>query len=40
MYNTDEREFAMGNVEDTRYIIRAQIRGQFQEKPGRQEWMK
>ena len=39
-YNMDESGFAMGNIEVTRYIIRAQIRQEFQAKPGWQEWMK
>jgi len=39
MYNMDESGFAIGEKEATRCIINAQIRQQYQAKPGRQEWV-
>jgi hypothetical protein len=36
-YNMDETGFSIGEKEATRCIINAQIRQQFQAKPGRQE---
>ena len=39
LYNMDESGFAIGEVEATKAIINAQIREQYQAKPGRQEWV-
>ena len=39
MYNMDESGFAIGEREAGRCIINAQVRQQFQAKPGRQEWV-
>jgi len=38
-YNMDESGYAIGEIEATRCIINANIRQQFQSKPGRQEWV-
>ena len=38
-YNMDESGFAIGEIEATKCIINANIRQQFQSKPGRQEWV-
>ena len=38
-YNMDESGFAIGEKEPGRCIINANIRQQFQAKPGRQEWV-
>jgi predicted hydrocarbon binding protein len=39
IYNMDESGFAIGEKEAGRCIINANIRQQFQAKPGRQEWV-
>ena len=39
IYNMDESEFAISEKEAGKCIINAQIRQQFQAKPGRQEWV-
>lgn len=39
IYNMDESGFAIGEIEATKRIINANIRQQFQAKPGRQEWV-
>ena len=39
VYNMDESGFAIGDVEATKRVINANIRQQFQAKPGRQEWV-
>ena len=39
IYNMDESGFAIGEKEPGRCIINANIRQQFQAKPGRQEWV-
>jgi hypothetical protein len=39
IYNMDESGFAIGEKEAGRCIINANIRQQFQVKPGRQEWV-
>ena len=39
MYNMDESGFAIGEKEAGRCIINAEVRQQFQAKPGRQEWV-
>jgi hypothetical protein len=39
IYNMDESGFAIGDVEVTKRVINANIRQQFQAKPGRQEWV-
>ena len=39
IYNMDESGFAIGDVEATKRVINANIRQQFQAKPGRQEWV-
>ena len=38
-YNMDESGYAIGEIEATKCIINANIRQQFQSKPGRQEWV-
>jgi hypothetical protein len=39
LYNMDESEFAIGEIEATKTIINADLRQKFQAKPGRQEWV-
>jgi hypothetical protein len=39
IYNMDESGFAIGEKEPGRVVINANIRQQFQAKPGRQEWV-
>ena len=39
MYNRDESGFSIGEIQPGKCIINAQIRQQFQTKPGRQEWV-
>jgi DDE superfamily endonuclease/Tc5 transposase DNA-binding domain/helix-turn-helix, Psq domain len=38
-YNMDESGYAIGEIEASKCIINANIRQQFQSKPGRQEWV-
>ena len=39
IYNMDESGFAIGQIEATRIIVRAEARAQWQAQPGRQEWV-
>ena len=39
MYNMDESGFSIGEIQPVKCIINAQIREQFQAKPGHQEWV-
>jgi len=39
MYNMDESGFSIGEIQPGKCIIKAQIREQFQAKPGCQEWV-
>ena len=39
MYNINESDFSISEIQSGKCIINAQIRQQFQAKPGRQEWV-
>ena len=39
LYNMDENDFAIGEIEATKYIINAKIRQRFQSKSDHQEWI-